>query len=121
LKLENDGYGGVVSGYKGTHDGFMHFIQNSISVGAPGSVGVNNVTVETVATAFESSFAIGADTIALAEALPVEIRQSEITGYQRDKSFIWYAHCGTAEMNVVANTTTGTERRVVEIRNKRTI
>jgi hypothetical protein len=121
LQLENDGYGGLVSGYKGTHDGFMHFTFNSISVGAAASTGVNSITVATVPTLFDSSFALGADTMCMVESLPVEIRRNEVTDYARRDTFIWYAHCGTAEMNVNANSTTGTERRVVEIRNKRTI
>lgn len=119
IHVENDGYGGVVQGFKGLHDGFMHFMTNSYGVGAPGSTGVTNVTVATVPTAFESNFAFGAESIAEATALPVEIRKNEVTDYRRRDAFIWYSHQGFTDLNVNVDNVTGKERRVVQVRNRR--
>jgi hypothetical protein len=119
LQIENDGYGGVVQGFKGLHDGFMHFMTNSYGVGTPGSTGVTNVTVATVPTAFESNFAFGSDSIAEATALPVEIRKNEVTDYRRRDAYIWYSHQGFTDLNVNVDNTTGKERRVVQVRNRR--
>jgi hypothetical protein len=121
IQVENNGMGGVVSGFKGLHDGFMHFMTNSYGVGAAGSTGATSITVATVPTTYDSNFAFGSETIAEATALPVEIRSNEVNDYGRRSSWIWYSHQGFASMNVNANATTGTERRVVQVRNRRTI
>jgi hypothetical protein len=112
---------GVVSGYRMTWNGFMMFEQNVYGVGAtPGTdAGVTNVTVATVPTTFDSSFAFGANTIAKATALPVEMRQSEIIDYGRRKNFIWYSHEGYGALDVKDDSVTGSELRVIQVRNKR--
>lgn len=121
LQTENNGMGGVVSGFKGIHDGFMHFMTNSYGVGAAGSTGATEITVGGSPVIYDSNFAFGSETIAEATALPVEIRSSEITDYNRRSSFIWYSHQGFVDLNVNADAATGKERRVVQVRNRRTI
>ena len=121
LMDENDGFGGEVSGFKGMHDGFFHFLTNSYGIGAAGTTGVEAITVESTATNFASAFAFGGETIGEATALPVEIRKNEVTDYQRLDSCIWYSQQGFADLNVNASATTGAEKRVLHVKVKQTI
>lgn len=121
MMRRDDSFGGVVSGLRGVHNGFIHFEQNSYGVGAAGTTGSTNVTVATVPTLFDSNFAFGFETIGRSIALDVEIRKNEVNNYGRFDDYIWYAHQGFAEMNINANNATGQERRVIQVRNKRII
>jgi len=114
--------GGEVSGFKMFWNGFAMFEQNVYGVGAtPGTdAGVTNITVAGTATTFDTSFAFGADTIAKATSLPMEIRESEINDYNRRKNFIWYSHEGYAGLDINQDATSGSELRVIQVRNKRT-
>lgn len=113
--------GGEVLGFRGNYYGFMHFEQNNYGVGATPGVdpGVNNVTVDGNPVIFDSSFAFGANTFAMVDALPVEIREDEMKDFGRRNRYIWYAHQGFGELDIKANAQTGTELRVIEIRNRR--
>lgn len=112
---------GVVSGYRMTWNGFMMFEQNIYGVGAtPGTdPGVSSITVGSTPTIFDTNFAFGSNTIAKATALSVEMRQSEIIDYSRKKNFIWYSHEGYGALDVKDDVVTGSELRVIQVRNKR--
>jgi hypothetical protein len=113
--------GGEVSGLKGIYNGFMLFEQNVYGVGAtPGTdAGVTSVTVASTPTTFDTNFAFGANTIAKATSLPVEIRQDEVRDFGRRDRFVWYSHEGYGDLDVVADVNTGKELRVIQVRNKR--
>jgi len=114
-------FGGKVSGYKGTHDGFHMFEQNSYGVGNPGDNGTQTVTFGTGigAQTCDSSFAFGADTIAWCTAEPVQIVKDEISNFGRRERYIWKSIESEGELDVKFNSTTGTQNRVIQIRNLR--
>lgn len=115
-------FGGQVSGYRGTHDGFHIFEQNRYGVGSPGDTGVNSVAVGggLGSKTFLSNFAVGANTIAWATALPVEIRRDEVTDFGRRERMIWYSHEASGALDVKVDAGTGQELRVIEVRSLRT-
>jgi hypothetical protein len=115
-------FGGQVSGYRGTHDGFHIFEQNRYGVGSPGDTGVNSVAIGggLGSKTFESNFAFGRDTICWATALPVEIRWDETTDFQRRQRAIWYSHEASGKLDVKVDAGTGQELRVIEVRSLRT-
>lgn len=115
-------FGGVVSGYRGTHDGFHIFEQNVYGIGAGGTTGVTSTTLAgavTGARLMETSFAFGRDTICWATAMPVEIRQDETTGFGRAARYLWISHENSGTLDVKLNSGTGSELRVLEIRSAR--
>lgn len=115
----NEDYGGVVSGYRMSTDGFMVFVQNVHSTGAAGTTGVQTETTGAGARVTETCFAFGADAICWATALPVEIRQDEVTNFRRRDSWIWYSHenCGVLDVNEVTDSgQIVRERRVMQLR-----
>jgi hypothetical protein len=109
-------YGGIVSGYRLTCDGFMIFVQNVHSIGASGTEGVQTETTSatTAAQVTETCYAAGADTVCWATALPVSIIEDEVTDFRRRRSFIWYSHENSAPLDVNFNGTTGQETRVIK-------
>lgn len=115
-------FGGQVSGYRGTHDGFHIFEQNVYGIGSPGDTGTQTVTFGTGVSAqtCDSNFAFGANTIAWATALPVEIRQDEVTNFNRRNRYIWYSHEAAGDLDVIDDSATGQELRVIQVRNLRT-
>ncbi len=114
-------FGGRVSGYKGTHDGFHMFEQNSYGVGAPGDTGTQTVTFGTGigAQTCDTNFAFGADTIAWATAEPVQVVKDEVTNFGRRDRYIWKSIEAEGELDVKFNATTGTQNRVIQVRNLR--
>jgi len=70
----------------------------------------------------ETCFAFGADAVCWATALPVEIRQDEVTNFRRRDSWIWYSHenAATLDINEVLDGGRITrERRVLQVRYSR--
>lgn len=115
----SEDFGGVASGYRMTLDGFMIFQQNVHSTGAAGTPGVQSETLGAGARLTETCFAFGADPIAWATALPVEIRMDEVTNFGRRDSWIWYSHENSVildvnEVGTAPNLTR--ERRVIQAR-----
>lgn len=113
-------YGGEVSGFRLVCDGFMVFEQNTHSVGAVGTEGVQAQTLGGALTNIttETSFAAGADTMCWATALPVEIREDDYTDFGRRNRWIWYSHENAAGLDVNEVTVAGRitqERRVVKL------
>ena len=122
LQNQEEDYGGAVSGYRTTLDGFMIFEQNVHSIGAAGTPGAQTETFGTGATLTETCFAFGADAVCWATALPVEIRQDEVTNFRRRDSWIWYSHenAATLDINEVLDGGRITrERRVLQVRYSR--
>lgn len=111
-------YGGAVSGFRLICDGFMIFEQNTHSLGAAATEGVQSETLGVGATVTETCFAAGSDTMCWATALPVEIRQDEFSDFGRRDRWIWYSHENAAALDVNEVITSGRimqERRVVKV------
>ena len=119
LQNEEEDYGGMVSGYRMILDGFMIFEQNIHSIGAAGTPGAQSEALDVGATVTETCFAFGADAVCWATALPVEIRQDEITNFGRRDSWIWYSHENAAPLDlneVLDGGRITRERRVLQVR-----
>lgn len=116
LRLASGGELGKVSGYVGTVDGFMIFVQNAHSVGAAGTQGVQTETINAVATTTRSSLAFGRNTIAKADGMPAEIRPDKNDDFGRLKRYIWLAHSSYGYLDVDAALGSGQQTRVLEVR-----
>jgi hypothetical protein len=82
-----------VSGYKGKWANFHVFEQNTFAMGAAGTSGVQNVTTGVGSMLSRTGFAFGANTIADAIGMPMEIRtQNGEIRWNRDQRFIWLEH-----------------------------
>ena len=93
-------YMGKVSGYKGKVRGFHCFESTNISSGLSGSPGVQTETLGGAPTVTRSGFAIGADALGMAEAMPMEIRESDDTDFGRMRSLIWKIHANATGLDV---------------------
>lgn len=124
-------YMGKVSGYKGKVRGFHCFESTNISAGLPGTPGVQTETVGGSPVVTRSGFALGADALGMAEAMPMEIRQSDDTDFGRTRSLIWKIHANATGLDVdpartilpneVARAVGGEEQlRVYEVRSSTT-
>lgn len=115
----DEDYGGEVSGYRMTCDGFMIFQQNVHSTGAAGTPGAQDEAIAGGTHLTETCFAFGADAVCWATALPVEIRQDEVTNFGRRDSWIWYSHENSAPLDlneVLVGPQVTRERRVLQVR-----
>ena len=83
---------GNVRGYVGKISNFHIFSGNSFSVGASGTAGVQTETINAISTVTRSSFALGADAIAWATSMPMQIRQDTSDDFGRMQKFIWKSH-----------------------------
>jgi hypothetical protein len=92
--------GSRVSGYLGTYYGFHIFESNAFGVGSAGTEGVQNETILTVSTKTRTSYAFGNSAVGRGVGTPMEIRQNEITNYQRLQTFIWRSEEGFAALDV---------------------
>lgn len=124
-------YMGKVSGYKGRVRGFHCFESTNISSGLPGTPGVQTETVGGNPVITRSGFAFGADALGMAEAMPMEIRESDDTDFGRMRSLIWKIHANATGLDVdpartllpneVARAVGGEEQlRVYEVRSTTT-
>ena len=127
-------YMGKVSGYKGKVRGFHCFESTNISSGLPGTPGVQTELLGGTggtSTTTRSGFAIGADALGMAEAMPMEIRESDDTDFGRTRSLIWKIHANATGLDVdpartllpneVARAVGGEEQlRVYEVRSSTT-
>lgn len=93
-------YMGKVSGYKGRVRGFHCFESTNISSGLPGTPGVQTETVGGNPVITRSGFAFGADALGMAEAMPMEIRESDDTDFGRMRSLIWKIHANATGLDV---------------------
>lgn len=92
---------GKISGYVGTYYGFHVFETNAFGVGAPSSEGVQTETVgSTSGVTTRTGYAFGSNAVGRGIGTPMEIRQNEITNYQRLNSFIWRSEEGFAALDV---------------------
>lgn len=98
-------YMGRVNGYKGRVRGFHCFESTNISSGLTGSPGVQTETVGGVSVTTRSGFAIGADALGMAEAMPMEVRESDDTDFGRMRSLIWKIHANATGLDVDPNRT----------------
>jgi len=92
--------GSRVSGYLGTYFGFHVFESNAFGVGASGQAGVQTETILTASTLTRTSYAFGNSAVGRGVGTPMEIRQNEITNYQRLNTFIWRSEEGFAALDV---------------------
>ena len=118
LNASTNGEMGKVSGYVGTYCNFMIFTTNAHSLGNPGSEGVQTETLGgSLGTATtRTSYAFGADTIAEAIGMEMEIRRNNNDDYQRSNEYIWLAHSGYGHLDVDPAINASQQLRVVQIR-----
>lgn len=108
-----------ISGYEGEIGNFMIFSTNAISLGAAATPGAQTETIGGAARITRSSFAFGADTIAHAVGMPMQLRRKNEDDYGRMNNYIWKSHCGFGYLDVDPALDTGTvtqQLRVIEIR-----
>jgi hypothetical protein len=92
--------GSRIAGYLGSYYGFHVFQSNAFSVGAVGTEGVQNETINSATTLTRTSYAFGKDAVGRGVGTPMEIRQNEITNYQRINQYIWRSEEGFAALDV---------------------
>ena len=93
--------GSRVAGYLGSYYNFHIFQSNAFSVGASGSEGVQTETIgSTSGVLTRTSYAFGNAAVGRGVGTPMEIRQNEITNYQRLNSYIWRSEEGFAPLDV---------------------
>jgi hypothetical protein len=92
--------GSRVSGYLGTYYGFHIFESNAFGVGSSGQAGVQTETINSVSTTTRTSYAFGNSAVGRGVGTPMEIRQNEITNYQRLNTYIWRSEEGFAALDV---------------------
>ncbi|MEG3875798.1 hypothetical protein QT972_00240 [Microcoleus sp. herbarium7] len=93
-------YSGKQLGYKGKVRGFHLYESTNISSGAAGTPGAQTETIGGSAQTTRSGFAFGADAIGMAEAMPMEIRESGDTDFGRMRSLIWKTHANATGLDV---------------------
>jgi hypothetical protein len=93
-------YSGKQLGYKGKVRGFHLYESTNISSGAAGTPGAQTETIGGSAQTTRSGFAFGADAIGMAEAMPMEIRESDDTDFGRMRSLIWKNHANATGLDV---------------------
>lgn len=93
-------YSGKQLGYKGKVRGFHLYESTNISSGAAGTPGAQTETIGGSAQTTRSGFAFGADAIGMAEAMPMEIRESDDTDFGRMRSLIWKTHANATGLDV---------------------
>lgn len=93
-------YMGRVQGYKGKVRGFHLFESTNISSGVAGTPGAQTETLGGVSVTTRSGFAMGADAVGMAEAMPMEIRESDDTDFGRMRSLIWKTHANMTGLDV---------------------
>jgi hypothetical protein len=93
-------YGGKQLGYKGKVRGFHLYESTNISSGVAGTPGVLTETIGGSAQTTRSGFAFGADVIGMAEAMPMEIRESDDTDFGRMRALIWKTHANATGLDV---------------------
>lgn len=93
-------YMGKVSGYKGKVRGFHCFESTNISAGIAGTPGAQTETVGGVSVTTRSGFAMGADALGMAEAMPMEIREDDNTDFGRTRSLTWKTHANATGLDV---------------------
>jgi hypothetical protein len=93
-------YSGKQIGYKGKVRGFHLYESTNISSGAAGTPGAQTETIGGAAQTTRSGFAFGADAIGMAEAMPMEIRESDDTDFGRMRSLIWKTHANATGLDV---------------------
>lgn len=93
-------YSGKQLGYKGKVRGFHLYESTNISSGAAGTPGAQTETIGGAAQTTRSGFAFGADAIGMAEAMPMEIRESDDTDFGRMRSLIWKTHANATGLDV---------------------
>jgi len=106
----------VVSGYLGTYCNFHIFTSNASSVGNAGSEGVQNETLGVGSRLTRSSYAFGANAVARAIGMEVQIRMDEMRRFQRLDSYIWYSQEEVASLDVDPAVNAEQQLRVVNIR-----
>jgi len=92
--------GSRISGYIGTYYGFHIFQSNGFSVGVTGNEGVQTETILSGSKLTRISYAFGNSAVGRGVGTPMEIRQNEITNYQRLNSYIWRSEEGFAALDV---------------------
>lgn len=92
--------GSRVSGYVGKYYGFHIFQSNGFGVGNVGSEGVQSETILSGSKTTRTSYAFGNSAVGRGVGTPMEIRQNEITNYQRINSYIWRSEEGFAALDV---------------------
>jgi hypothetical protein len=110
-----------LDGYLGSICGFHIFETNSFGVGANGTPGANNVTLGgSLGTALaRDNFIVGVDSIGRGIGVPMEIRPSEITNFNRRQSYVWLSHESFTGMDIDPSRSGGSasERlRVIKVR-----
>lgn len=93
-------YSGKQVGYKGKIRGFHCYESTNISAGIAGTPGVQTETIGGSAQVTRSGFAFGADALGMAEAMPMEIRESDDTDFGRMRSLIWKIHANATGLDV---------------------
>jgi len=120
-KTNNEDIQGNVTGYVGEFGNFHIFAGNYYSTGAPATPGVQTETIDGEAQVTRSSFAIGADTLGWATAMPAQIRQDKNDDSGRAGIFTWISHeTGAVPLDVDPDAdspdTDNQDLRVFEIR-----
>lgn len=93
-------YSGKQVGYKGKIRGFHCYESTNISAGIAGTPGVQTETIGGSAQVTRSGFAFGADALGMAEAMPMEIRESDDTDFGRMRSLIWKTHANATGLDI---------------------
>ncbi|MEW5857391.1 MAG: hypothetical protein AB1861_08420 [Cyanobacteriota bacterium] len=108
-----------ISGYEGDVCNFMIFSSNAHSLGVAGTPGAQTETVGGAAQVTRSSFAFGADTVAEATGMPMQLRRKNEDDYGRMNNYVWKSHQGFGYLDVDPALDSGTvtqQLRVVEVR-----
>jgi hypothetical protein len=90
------------SGYKGDIGDFMVFDSATLAAGPfAAALTANTETIAGAARAMRTGFAIGAHAMARAVAQPFNIRESDVTDYQRQKFVVWnsYENFGALDLS----------------------
>jgi len=112
-----------VSGYLGKYYNIHFFSQNAYGIGAAGTEGVQNVTLNATlgSTLTRSNYLFGGETIGRGIGDPMRIIESEITNAQRKRTFGWISTQGLLAKDVDPtgysdSSTVPQQLRVLEVR-----
>jgi hypothetical protein len=110
------------SGYKGDIGDFMVFDSSTLAAGPfAAALAANTETIAGSARAMRTGFALGAHSMARAVAQPFNIRESDMTDYQRQKFVVWnsYENFGALDLSASlspAGTLVPQQTRVFKLR-----
>lgn len=89
-----------ISGYFGLWNGFHLFASNAFSVGAAGTEGVQMETLGVGSTLTRTSYAAGAGTVGRGVGMPMELREDNLTNFDRITPMTWISYEGFDPLDV---------------------